>query len=179
MTRVGDCRGATLLEFVIASAVATLLLAAALALLRLGTASWAAQQRAVEVQQQLRAALALLAEELAAAGRGQPPGERALVRMDPSEVQFRLDGRLVRYRLVPDGPRFRLMRTVDGGSNEVADQLLSLELRYLDAALQPVVPGRDPDLVQIRIAAGVAAAAGAARPPRREWETSVWLPNRS
>jgi prepilin-type N-terminal cleavage/methylation domain-containing protein len=172
MTRP-DARGVSLLELLVALAVLAGVLAVVAPLFGLVRASWSRQQQSAERMQQLRAAVLMLAAELAEAGRGRAPDETAIVRAQPQEVQFRRDGRTVRYRLAPAAGGLRLLRSLDGGTNEVAEGLAGLRLSYVDAAGRPAIPEEDPAVV--RITAWIDIPPG--RGGRRELAAEVRLRN--
>lgn len=166
-------RGASLLELMVALAVFAGLLAVVAPLFSLARASWSRQQQAADREQQLRAAVLMLAAELAEAGRGRKPDEPAMLRALPSEVWFRLDDQVVRYRLAPAAAGLRLLRTVDGRTNEVAVDLGGLDLRYRDAAGAPAALDEDPAAVSITAWIEPPADRGA----RREVTAEVRLRN--
>jgi len=70
----------------------------------------------------------------------------------------------VRYELRPmEGGPFKLMRSVDGGSNAVAEGLSSMELIYRDRGGQETMNLPDIRRIQIRLTAGPSGGTGTVR----------------
>lgn len=140
--------GFTLMELVIGTALAGLLLGVVFQCLQLGVRSWLRQEQQLDVQDNLRIALELVAGELRLSG--------GVVTVIPDELRFqRLKGDQwvsVRY-YVANGA---LIRQEGGGHPPVASRIKSMRIRYFQQNNQETT---DPALisrVEVILTAGAA-----------------------
>ncbi len=86
-------------------------------------------------------------------GTGDLELEQGVTRVFPPESTVQIINQ-VRYALKPmDAAHFKLIRTVDGGANPVAEGLAGLELVYLDRAGQAAMALADIRRIQIHLTA--------------------------
>lgn len=168
--------GVSLIELVIAIFVFSLVVVASVGYLQMGTKQWRGQQERLERQQQSRIAMALLSAELSEAGRGDDLSGEPVYRSDPGAVGFLLDDRRILYRIGPESGAVRLLRSVDGGTNEVAYGLGGLVLTYLGPEGRPMRSGEQPVIVQIKLTSSEIHRNGR-DPWRTDLGTEVWLRN--
>lgn len=237
---IGDRRGVSLLELMIATMVFSLVAAFGMKFLILQNQWGVLQEDTAEAQQQVRTALDFMVRELGLLGFGLREGDTSILKAEGQEVQFlanldaaaarltqmaqadqrqlsidyenasdkfiqgkvvsicRLDHcerhtlandggknslelgegltspfppnstiqiiNQVRYALNPaEATHFRLLRTVDGGSNSVADGLASMELIYLDREGRAGAALSDIHRVQIHVTAPLPRTPGKIR----------------
>jgi len=156
---VADAAGVNLAELLTALAVFALLAAGTFALLDEGQRAWASGAARAETQQSARIALARLAGEIRAAGRGgQSFDAVALAAPSAIVLQQELDGdgviaangERVTWRLVGSV----LRRDAGGGLQPIINGVRSLSLTYFDAAGAPTSTPSAVRSVEIALVAG-------------------------